>query len=196
MDASDIETDEPPRIGAAGREHGRAVRAGVSADVDILDRDDLVPAAARRWLVERSRAAVAELNARGEVRVAVVGDKQMAAAHERYSGVPGTTDVLTFNLRAPVKGTGLTPAPADVDLDVDILVCADEARRQASARAVPLEHELLLYIVHGVLHCLGEDDHDEDAARRMHELEDRVLSAIGVGAVYAPAPTAPEGAAT
>lgn len=77
---------------------------------------------------------------------------------------------------------------ADAPLDVDILVCADEAARQAAVRAVPVERELLLYIVHAVLHCLGEDDHDEASAGRMHEREDRILSAIGVGAVYSVAP--------
>jgi probable rRNA maturation factor len=181
MDAADIETDEPPGIevgGAAGRHQSRPSSAA-SADVDVLDRNNLVPHAARRWLIDHAQAAVAALGARGEVRVSVVGDPEMADAHLRYSNVPGTTDVLTFDLRAE---------SATDELDVDILICADEARRQAAVRNVPVERELLLYIVHGVLHCLGEDDHDEAAARRMHEREDRVLAAIGVGPVYAVAP--------
>jgi len=43
----------------------------------------------------------------------------------------------------------------------------------------------LLYVVHGVLHCLGHDDHDEAGYASMHALEDRVLYAIGVGATFA-----------
>ena len=109
----------------------------------------------------------------GEVRVRVVGDQEMAAAHERYSGVAGTTDVLTFNL-----------AEAGDGLDVDVLVCMDEAERQAGRRGHAVERELLLYVIHGVLHCLGHDDHDEAAAARMHAEEDRVLEAVGVGATY------------
>ncbi len=185
MDAADIETEEPPGAvagAAARREHGRMSAA--IAEIDILDPGRLVPAPALRWLLDHARAALAELGAAGggEVRVSIVDDPAMAAAHERYSNVPGTTDVLTFDLRT--GGTGVPPVSAE-PLDVDILVCADEARRQAAPRAVPLEHELLLYIVHGVLHCLGEDDHDEAAAVRMHQREDRVLTAIGVGPVYA-----------
>lgn len=141
------------------------------------------------WLTERSRAALAHLGVAGDVRVAVVRDDEMARAHERFSNVAGTTDVLTFDLRDPAPPRASRPCPSpQAPLDVDILVCVDEARRQAAARAVPLEHELLLYIVHGVLHCLGEDDHDPDAAARMHEREDRILAAIGVGAVYAAQP--------
>lgn len=140
--------------------------------------------ASRRWLSEHAAAAARLLAVAGEVRVRVVGDTEMAAAHERYSGVPGTTDVLTFDLRDDPAAGG--------PLDTDILVCIDEARRQAAARGLSVERELLLYIVHGVLHCLGFDDHDEAAHRAMHDEEDRVLEAIGVGRTFA-APAAGEG---
>lgn len=138
-----------------------------------------------RWLVEKATAAAGVLAYAGEVRVRIVGDDEMAAAHEKYSGVPGTTDVLTFDLRDDASAGG--------PLDTDILVCVDEARRQAAALGLSVERELLLYIVHGVLHCLGFDDHDEAGHRAMHEEEDRVLEAIGVGRTFA-APEAGEGA--
>jgi probable rRNA maturation factor len=125
------------------------------------------------WLAARLEAALAFLNAGGEVRVRVVDDAAMAEAHVKYSGVAGTTDVLTFNL-----------AEND-NLDVDILVCRDEAVRQAAARGHGIDRELLLYAVHGVLHCLGHDDHDEAGAARMHTEEDRILEAIGVARTYA-----------
>ncbi|HNB58983.1 MAG TPA: rRNA maturation RNase YbeY [Phycisphaerales bacterium] len=115
-----------------------------------------------------------------EVRVRLVRDDQMAAAHARHLSMDSTTDVLTFDLR-----DGDDDARADRPLDTDILVCVDEARRQAERRNVPVEREALLYVLHGVLHCLGEDDHDDDAYRRMHEREDQVLRALGVGETFA-----------
>lgn len=101
----------------------------------------------------------------------------MAAAHVRHSGVEGTTDVLTFDLREDPAAGGA--------LETELLLCVDEARRQAAALGHLAERELLLYALHGVLHCMGEDDHDEAAAARMHAREDRVLTAIGVGATFA-----------
>lgn len=130
-------------------------------------------------MAERAQRALAPLACAGEVRVRVLDDEAMSAAHERWGGVPGTTDVLTFDLREGEQGP----------LDVDLLVCVDEAARQAKARGLPLERELLLYIVHGVLHCLGHDDHDEADAARMHEEEDRLLEAAGIGATFAVAPS-------
>lgn len=153
---------------------------GGHARVDVADPEGRLNAADGAWLREMGAAALKHLDQSGEVRVRVVGDAAMSAAHERYCQDRTTTDVLTFDLR-----------PADsppTDLDVDILVCIDEAGRQAAARNLSTRQELLLYIVHGVLHCLGHDDHDARAAATMHGLEDEILRAIGAGVVFA-APT-------
>ncbi|MFM9995790.1 MAG: rRNA maturation RNase YbeY [Phycisphaerales bacterium] len=157
-------------------------RPAQPAVVEVADRTGRLGPAPSAWLLDRARAAASELGVAGEVRVAVVDDPAMAAAHERYAGVPGTTDVLTFDYAAD--------APTAVDrephpLDSDILICFDEATRHAAERDHPIERELLLYVVHGLLHCLGHDDHDEADAAAMHRREDEVLTTIGVGPTYA-----------
>lgn len=134
------------------------------------------------WLAEHISSACKILHATGSLRVKAVNDPEMAAAHEEFAGVPGTTDVLTFDLGCEALD-GADPA-GGVVLDTDILVCLDEATRQGTARGHLPRRELLLYVVHGVLHCMGHDDHDPEASRRMHAEEDRVLSHIGVGATF------------
>ena len=108
----------------------------------------------------------------GEVRVRIVDDAEMSAQHEEYAGIPGTTDVLTFDMSGESDPRGV------VLLDVDITVCLDEAARQGATRGHTPEDELLLYALHGVLHCLGHDDHDDEAYRAMHAAEDEILAAI------------------
>ena len=73
----------------------------------------------------------------------LVGDAAMDAAHRRYSGVEGTTDVLSF----PGHDEG-DPAAA---VEVDLIVCTDVAAREAALRGHPTEREILLYAVHGTL---------------------------------------------
>ncbi|MBK7403518.1 MAG: rRNA maturation RNase YbeY [Phycisphaerales bacterium] len=133
-------------------------------------------------MAQRARDALAPLALAGEIRARLVDDQAMAAAHARWSGVPGTTDVLTFDLRDTAEGP----------LDVDLLLCTDEAARQAAPRGHTVAREILLYLIHGVLHCLGYDDHDEADAARMHAEEDRLLDAAGIGATYAPPHPMPE----
>lgn len=163
---------EPPSPG--GPAHPRSPELAI----DIVDERGLTSQAQRAWLRDRAAAALAPLGCAGEVRARIVDDAEMSGAHLRWSGVAGTTDVLTFDL---AEGAGARGGA----LDVDLLLCADEAARQASGRGFTLERELLLYLVHGVLHCLGHDDHDEADAARMHAEEDRLLEAAGVGATYA-----------
>lgn len=109
----------------------------------------------------------------GEVRVRIVDDAEMSAQHEEFTGISGTTDVLTFDMSSESDPRGVPL------LDVDITVCLDEAARQGAKRRHTPEDELLLYALHGVLHCLGHDDHDDDAYRAMHAAEDEILAAIG-----------------
>jgi len=67
----------------------------------------------------------------------------------------------------------------------DLILCLDEARRQAAARNHTVRQEMLLYGVHGLLHLLGEDDLDEASYQKMHKREDEILTALGVGVVFA-----------
>jgi len=170
--------------------------------VHVIDDTGVLSPAQLAFVQTHAWLAIRALNARGEVRVRIVNDQAMSQAHEEYAGVTGTTDVLTFDMSNPVEleagetsGVWVTAeevrssqekgfARTAFVLDTDILACADEASRQASERGYALERELLLYVVHGVLHCLGYDDHDEVEAGAMHRLEDVVLAAIGVGITF------------
>ena len=105
----------------------------------------------------------------------IVGDAEMIRLHRVHSGQPATTDVLTFPAHA-----GGEP------IEVDIVACADEAARRAAEFGHAVDRELLLYAIHGLLHCCGHDDHEPEAHERMHAEEDRILRALGVGATFRP----------
>jgi probable rRNA maturation factor len=169
--------DDWPQKVTCPRANG--VRVASGAAIEIADPHGLVPSMVLNQLSAWVAAAASRLGLTGEVRVRLENDADMAAAHRRFAGVDGTTDVLTFDLRDKEEA-GADPAR----MDVDIYACVDEARRQAAARGHEPERELLLYVVHGVLHCLGEDDHDDAAYARMHAREDELLESIGVGRVF------------
>lgn len=118
----------------------------------------------------------------GSVRVRIVDDAEMIAAHTRFCDIETTTDVLTFDLASDESSFDSKA------LDTDLIICADEAQRQSQERGHPVSHELLLYILHGVLHCLGYDDHSDEEYDRMHAREDELLRAAGIGAVFSRTP--------
>jgi len=181
-----IPTSRPTNPHPPPHATARAVGPARGPDVDLADPGRYLGAGELTWLRDHAARAAALLAAGGEVRVRVVADPDMTRAHERFHGVSSTTDVLTFDLSGAAPAHPVEPGePSTRALDADILVCFDEAARQARARGHAPEHELLLYIIHGLLHCLGHDDTGEAAAARMHRAEDRTLEALGIGAVYA-----------
>ena len=110
----------------------------------------------------------------------LVGDEAMDAAHRRYSNIAGTTDVLSF----PAHNQ-LDPSAS---VEVDLIICTEVAAREAAARGHAIERVILLYAVHGTLHACGYRDDTEPAAAAIHAEEDRVLTAAGIGSVYAVPP--------
>jgi len=170
MDASQHEPPDDPDRPKTG-----------SLVFDIVDPHRHLEPDQRRSL-ESTLGEIARLlagdGAAGQVRVGIVNDETMAELHERHTGVAGTTDVLTFDL-AQSGPSGL---------DVDLTLCIDQARRESQRRGLPIIHELLLYTIHGVLHCTGYDDHEQAGdfgAQAMHQREDEILRTIGIGPIYA-----------
>jgi probable rRNA maturation factor len=89
--------------------------------------------------------------------VTIISDRQMARLHQRFSGVAGPTDVLTFH-------------------HGEIVISVETARRQARAFGSTTENELRLYILHGLLHLYGFDDRSARARAAMHQVQDQLLS--------------------
>jgi len=111
------------------------------------------------------------------VDVLLVGDEAMDAAHRRHMDVAGTTDVMSFPAH--------DPDDPHAGVEADLVVSVDVAAREGAARGHGREREILLYAVHGTLHACGYRDETDAEAARMHAEEDRILSAGGVGVVYA-----------
>lgn len=126
------------------------------------------------WLLSHVQKVIEYIGLKPySIAIRVVGDEEMASLHNAHSGIDASTDVLTFD-RGSSKDS----------IEADIAICSDEANRLATQHGHSLNEELLLYIVHAMLHCLGYDDHDEESHQQMHAEEDRILTAIGVGPVW------------
>lgn len=89
------------------------------------------------------------------IEVSLVSDRAIAKVHGEFLNDPTPTDVITFH-------------------HGEILVSAETAAREAVARKLPLEQELLLYIIHGMLHLRGHDDHEAGARRTMHRIQKQI----------------------
>lgn len=109
-------------------------------------------------------ALAAETGYEGALSVAVVDDETIHDVNRRFLEHDWPTDVIAFPLD---DGQG------------EVVVSAERALTEARDRGVEPMAELLLYIVHGILHLLGHDDHEPEDAERMHALSLKHLRSIG-----------------
>ncbi len=112
-----------------------------------------------------------------ELSLVLVGDARMSELHMRFMGLDCPTDVLTFPLEFDRRGRVTSG---------EVVICVPQAQRVArTGDSVDMAREVLLYALHGLLHLSGFDDRTPAGYRRMHATEDRTLTRLGIGPVFA-----------
>ena len=106
--------------------------------------------------------------------VRFVGDRAMRALNRDFRGKDATTDVLSF----PASETDPESGARYIG---DILISIPRAQSQADAAGHPLESEVQLLVVHGVLHLLGHDHAEPEDKARMWKAQAEILDSLGIG---------------
>ncbi len=92
-----------------------------------------------------------------EVNVILVSDRRIAGIHAQFMSEPGPTDVITFQ-------------------HGEVFISTETAKRQARQFGTTLEHELRLYIAHGLLHLHGYDDTTRSGAAEMKRVQEKLVA--------------------
>jgi len=110
---------------------------------------------------------------RGEVSLAIIDDETMHTLNRRHLDHDYPTDALSFLLHH--EGDMLSG---------EVIVSADTAAAEAATYGWETADELLLYIVHGVLHLVGYDDQTPELRVEMQHAEKRHLQRFGLEPRY------------
>ncbi len=94
-----------------------------------------------------------------EVEISLISDDEITRVHAEFLDDPTPTDVITFH-------------------HGEILVSADTALRQGTEHQQPLNRELALYMIHGLMHLGGWDDHEASEAAQMAAHQQRILDLV------------------
>jgi probable rRNA maturation factor len=127
----------------------------------------------RRWKINtRLLARIAERtlelvgNPQATLSVAIVSDAIIAKLNARYHNTPGPTDILSFDYG---EGQG------------ELIISVEHAVAQANRFRTTPARELVLYVVHGILHLHGYNDHKLPDRRRMRAAERRLMACLASG---------------
>jgi len=104
--------------------------------------------------------------------IVIADDTLLQALNLQYLGIDSPTDVLSFPAEEPDPDTGQPYLG-------DILISHPRARAQAEAAGHPVEAELCLLTVHGILHLVGHDHAEEDQKAAMWSLQAQILDRLG-----------------
>ena len=139
----------------------------------------LLPAAA--WPQARvEEEAEGGINSIGNITVRLVGDDESQRLNSTYRNKSGATNVLAFS--GP-QDPMLVP---DEDRELgDIVICLPVVYREAKDQGKPAVAHMAHMAVHGTLHLLGFDHDNEADARRMEDLETRILGRLDFPDPYA-----------
>jgi len=108
-----------------------------------------------------------------ELSLLLVSNPRIRALNREYRGINEATDVLAFPMQEG-KFKGLNKAMLG-----DLVISLERALRQANEGGHPLERELAILLIHGLLHLMGYDHerggHEE---KRMKKKERELLKKV------------------
>jgi probable rRNA maturation factor len=140
----------------------------IHIETELPFPDDLLERAANAALEHQSQALDAELS------IILTNDARLQELNLNYLGIDAPTDVLSFPASETDPETGARYIG-------DILISIPRAQVQAEAAGHPLEAEVQLLVVHGVLHLLGHDHAQEQEKARMWKAQAEILDGLGLG---------------
>jgi probable rRNA maturation factor len=137
-------------------------------EIDIHNAQDRLPIdeAFLQQVVRRTLAE--ERVAEAVISVAVVDNAAIHELNRTYLDHDYETDVLSFLLESE-------PTEAGIRLEGEVVVSAEMAVETAAEFDWTPHDELVLYLVHGLLHLTGYDDRDPAARQRMRDRERAIL---------------------
>ncbi len=148
------------------RRRNRALEIQNLQDLTAVDLD----------LVRRAVKAAAGDGSEG-ISLSIVDNAAIERVNKEYLGRDGPTDVIAFDYGE--KGDSVSVGAGE-DVSGEVIVSAEEALKAARELGRDLLSELVLYIVHGVLHLRGYDDRSGEKREIMQKRESEILREMGL----------------
>ena len=126
----------------------------------------------RQWVLQ----TLPEQKKASELTIRVVDEAEITALNRQYRGKEGATNVLSFPYEA-------IPGVAS-DLLGDVVICAPVVASESVVQNKPLDAHWAHVVIHGVLHLLGYDHHQDDEAHKMEVRETELLDSLGYANPY------------
>ncbi|MDQ6694571.1 MAG: rRNA maturation RNase YbeY [Chloroflexota bacterium] len=154
--------------GTLHTEHGSSYLVTVQMEEEyekVLDADALHRLAIK---VLTEEGAVGPL----EVGIVVTTDEEVQHLNREYLGHDYRTDVLSFGMVDEQEFVTPEERPSYLG---DVVISYERATEQAPEYGHNTDKEVATLLIHGLLHLLGYDDHEENERTKMHARQTELL---------------------
>ena len=145
--------------------------------------DQLVRDAAEAAIAESAFPQLAVSSRPVELSVHLTGDEQVRALNAQWRGKDKPTNVLSFPLAETDELRAANVAGPELLLG-DIILARGICEAEAADKGITFEQHATHLLVHGTLHLLGYDHHDDEEAADMEDREIRALHRLGIANPY------------
>jgi probable rRNA maturation factor len=145
--------------------------------------EKLVRTAAEAAIAQSAFPNLATAERSIEVSVRLTGDEVVRALNAEWRSKDQATNVLSFPL-AEAKDLETANVAGPELLLGDIVLAHGVCTAEAAEKGVPVEDHAAHLVVHGTLHLLGYDHHDDAEASDMEAREVRALAQLGIANPY------------
>ena len=109
-----------------------------------------------------------------ELHITFVNDRDIKRMNKLFHGTNTTTDVLAFE--RPANWPNKTNTNQFLG---EVVISVDRAKKYAKRFHADPDEELFRYVVHGLLHLLGERDHQPKLKKKMFRRQETLLQKVG-----------------
>ena len=159
------------------------IEADEEWDSSSTDWSLLVRRAAEAAIAESAFPQLAQAERPVELSVRLTGDDEVRALNSEWRGKDKPTNVLSFPMAHEDDLTATTVVDQELLLG-DIVLARGVREREAAEKDIPVERHATHLVVHGTLHLLGYDHHEDDQAEDMEQREVRALARLGIDDPY------------
>jgi len=154
-------------------------------DIDILDQQTAISVDTDQIRMVIEQVLSEERVPSAEISVALVNDAEIHKVNLEFLGHDHATDVISFLLTSDSAASSLPGidrasfppgSHAACHLEAELVISTETALREAGGHGWTAADELLLYVVHGMLHLCGYDDLTDEARPIMRDRERKLLA--------------------